>query len=367
MIELRNLISRWVYEYYYLFLISTISILKNKNIISGNNLVICKGGIGDTIICINIMNTCSNFCSKTVILTKADQIDFIQKFCKHKLLGITSDIDETYCKINSIQNIYSIRSNPKELSEIASYNCIRYISVNPVFDRIRLITRLMSAISHTYKKIYYSRQNMQLIQSNILNLTLPVSTKQKIQQSSIVYGNFDSNRNIGLHVAGGECIRKIKKETIKSLIESMPEYTFHLLGSAVDVADYPENYFTQTNCIYKIGHLKLSEMPNELSKYKLVVCPDSMIMHLSDSLYIPVVALMGNALPSTWGPIYATSKIISLDPKCSPCKMTSCKVYGGNSCIQAIEPLTIKSSIIELIATSNSAPDHDCDQSAELT
>ena len=112
LIELRNLISRWVYEYYYLFLISTISILKNKNIISGNNLVICKGGIGDTIICINIMNTCSNFCSNTVILTKADQIDFIQKFCKHKLLGITSDIDETYCKINSIQNIYSIRSNP---------------------------------------------------------------------------------------------------------------------------------------------------------------------------------------------------------------------------------------------------------------
>lgn len=366
LIELRNFINRWFCEYYYLCKISAISIFKNKEITEGNNLVICKGGIGDTIICVNIMNGSANFCSKTVIFTKEDQIDFINKFCKHKLLTITTDIDEAYCQINSIKNIYSIRSNPKDLSEIASYNSIKYISINPVFDRIRLITRFMSAISHTYKKVYYSQQNMQMIQSKILNLSLPLSAKQILQRSNTVNDNYDSNPNIGLHVAGGELIRKLKKETIKSLIESLPQYTFHLLGSELDVAEYPENYFIQENCIYKIGRLKLSDICDDLSTYRLVVCPDSMIMHLSDALYIPAVALMGNALPSTWGPIYTTSKIVTLNPKCSPCKMTSCNVYGGNSCIQAIDPLTIKSAIVELIETINSAPRQDCGQSNEV-
>lgn len=81
-----------------------------------------------------------------------------------------------------------------------------------------------------------------------------------------------------------------------------------------------------------------------------VNAPDS--MHMTSLTETPLVALMGNALQSTYGPTRIGNRTIILNKssECSPCSRTSYTKYNGLSCVQAIGALEIIKSVRSMIS-----------------
>ena len=60
-------------------------------------------------------------------------------------------------------------------------------------------------------------------------------------------------------------------------------------------------------------------------------------MHMAAAAGTPLVAVMGNALPETYGPLSrGRAVVLSRRPPCSPCNRRVCGKYGGLSCVQDI-------------------------------
>jgi len=72
---------------------------------------------------------------------------------------------------------------------------------------------------------------------------------------------------------------------------------------------------------------------------------------MSSFLNKPIIALMGNAMRETWGPIPKSDNqmIISREAKCSPCSNLTCNKYEGHSCVQNIKSPEIKNNISKLL------------------
>ena len=72
-----------------------------------------------------------------------------------------------------------------------------------------------------------------------------------------------------------------------------------------------------------------------------------MVMHLAALCNLPLVAIMGNALPETFGPRPQTDNqiILSRNPDCSPCSRKTCHKINGNSCVQDISSEEILQSL----------------------
>ncbi len=99
------------------------------------------------------------------------------------------------------------------------------------------------------------------------------------------------------------------------LIEGMPECRFVVLGGPTDA--FTERLQVNDRVINLSGKLTLSETPSVLALSDLVIANDTGVLHASDQMARPTIALIG---PTAFGyPSHATSQTLEVELPCKPC------------------------------------------------
>lgn len=333
-----NLISLWL----------IVLRLKSKNIRfnrinlkkSHKSLVICLGGIGDFLILIKLLNNYKDS-TRFEILVYDEVINLGHKYLNNQYHILLKYSEYEIIDFSSYSKIYSIRSTQDILRILLKKGKKFKFYSNYIYDDFRLFSRLFSLLSPKFKKRFYSLNHMYFVFFNILFSSLKIKDS-KVTPILIRKLSF-SKKLVAIHVGGKDPIRRLKLSTIKEIIELRPDVTFTLLGNLSDSLDYPLNEFNYANCNYSLNKYTLEDLGDFLLSVNVVICPDSMIVHYCDLLGVPVIGLMGNALPELYGSMNKESKTFSRNPKCSPCSKIECGIFNNFSCIQDIKPIEIAS------------------------
>jgi hypothetical protein len=297
-------------------------------------LIVLIGGIGDSVLAINPIILFMQKCKSVKILIKADHFELLEKYIdksafvfEHELLNF------------SAYNCFILLKSSESIKNQIVRDSIKpvYVLMNPLFDKINIFQKILFKLSNKHRKRFYGREHITSIFSNMLTVATP--KKIPLKSRNVL------NLNIGIHVAGSADIRKLKPEVLLKLIREFPHLTFHILGSKFDLPNY-NLIILEPNVINMIGKLELKYLASYLLDLRLVICPDSMIMHYADFIGVEVIALMGNISPVTYGPFNNDEKlVISRDPSCSPCSRLACKKFDGKSCVQDISAEEIASQL----------------------
>ena len=85
------------------------------------------------------------------------------------------------------------------------------------------------------------------------------------------------------------------------------------------------------------GQLSLQELGALLQRSRLLICVDSMVLHLASALKIPVIALFGPTSEVAWGPWRNPQARILTSPfSCRPCYQDGCGGSKRSDCLEAI-------------------------------
>ncbi|HET7535816.1 MAG TPA: glycosyltransferase family 9 protein, partial [Candidatus Didemnitutus sp.] len=132
----------------------------------------------------------------------------------------------------------------------------------------------------------------------------------------------------------------------RSLIESLPEQKFVLLGTAKDrpITDAVAAGFGE-RVENLAGKTNLVEYVERLNSCRLLVTNDTGGMHLANMLGVPLVALFGPTNPVRTGPIFSSPAQILQPPGCAP--------SGGGS-LADLAPEAVCSAVVSQLSTLNS-------------
>jgi hypothetical protein len=309
--------------------------LSRKKISTKNqfDLVIIKGGIGDSLIFINNFRKYSiDRSRKVIILTYKSHVEIYEKHLTLQSCEIVSDFSQVKNSIKNVNKIFCLKTNLVDLDFLVTNKIRAEYYFNHIYDHLRLFSRVKGFFSNAYKKEYYSKDHMSKIFMNIIDSNWNV---KNIEHRSSPEIRKNKRKIIGIHVSGSDFIRRLKYSTIENLIKSKPEYEFRLYGGEGE-SEYAELELVYANCISKINKEGLSQLSDEIEDLSCVVGPDSMMIHYCDLLGIPSISLMGNAMFNTYGPTLNESTYISRNPICAPCGLKICSKYNGFSCVQDI-------------------------------
>ncbi len=296
-------------------------------------LIINKGGHGDLFIMLKAIRE-QNFLIDAAIFILTNESNY-NSFKNVNLKNVRwikniEEIENKYFKV-----MCSLRSDLQAAKELWDYNVkINFMCLNPIYDDLRLYSRIRGFISKKWKKKYYSKKHMGEIFSELIRQSN--EEKNPYQKNELENKNKRKIQNILVHVGGSSKARSIRPEVVLELIKKLPEYKITITGGTKDRLEYPAELFQELDIKYEIGLKNIKEQLDSNGNYDLIICPDSMFVHYADYFNIPVVALMGPALPGTYGPTYAHSEILFRNPICSPCKVNFCNKFNGYSCLQDI-------------------------------
>jgi heptosyltransferase-3 len=108
--------------------------------------------------------------------------------------------------------------------------------------------------------------------------------------------------------------------------------------------------FSKEQVIDLSGKLSLKELGALLEKTHLLVCVDSLPLHLASALKVPVVAMFGPTSDKTWAPWRNPfAKIVTQDYTCRPCYMPGCAHRGVSDCLETMSPALIIESIERML------------------
>jgi len=103
----------------------------------------------------------------------------------------------------------------------------------------------------------------------------------------------------------------------RSLIREMPEASFVLLGGPEDGFIAEIANAAPDRCLNLAGRLRLEENPALLKEVDLVIANDTGLLHVSDQMNRPTLALIG---PTAFGyPSHPSSRTLEIDLPCKPC------------------------------------------------
>ena len=149
--------------FFKLMIFEILFIFKNRKISINDNtiLVIQLSGIGDAILTLPLLEKLS-INNKIIILTKSINFNiylnqpYITKIIEYNDSNFQNIKDfKLFFNLHNINLLLSIRSNFKFLF-FALVNNLKVIP-NPIFERIRILSRFLSFISNSYKKNFYKK------------------------------------------------------------------------------------------------------------------------------------------------------------------------------------------------------------------
>lgn len=328
---------------------------KNINVYKSNLIITCVAGIGDVLMTMPLLQKIyENFSIKPDILINSNAKDL---FFNNPYVGniIFYDVIKTQLSTNNFFDNYNIilssRSNDLIIKSLFKKKDNFYFDYNRSYESLRLFTRIFSKLSNNYRKKYYGKKHIYEFYNEI-GLDLFTTNKfifPKIYSKDIplelsyfisLYPKF-----LILHVGGSDKIRKLKLSLINRLLTS--EANIILVGDINDKIYYKQNLINLDKNFNALGLLNINQLNYLIDKSLGTIVPDSMVMHLASLHNKPQIAIMGNALNKTWGPIFnKNSVILSRNPKCSPCSKKSCTIFNGFSCVQDISYDEIRESLL---------------------
>lgn len=97
------------------------------------------------------------------------------------------------------------------------------------------------------------------------------------------------------------------------------------------------------------GKTTLKELGALILLSELLICVDSVPLHMASALKSPVVALFGPTSDVTWGPwMNPKARIVSQNFSCRPCYMDGCGGSKYSDCLQTLPVSRVLSSIASL-------------------
>ena len=78
---------------------------------------------------------------------------------------------------------------------------------------------------------------------------------------------------------------------------------------------------------------------------RVLVAPDTGILHLADALGVPVVGLFGPKDPAVYGPRHAPRRCVRSNEPCSPCELRRCE---HRRCMRSITPDMVMAALEDL-------------------
>jgi heptosyltransferase III len=107
------------------------------------------------------------------------------------------------------------------------------------------------------------------------------------------------------------------------------------------------------------GKISLKELGALIEYSKLLICVDSVPLHMASALKAPVLAFFGPTSEKTWAPWrnpYARI-VTAHDYPCRPCYMPGCGGSKRSDCLEAVNPRRICSEIDDMLANDGSPLD----------
>lgn len=95
----------------------------------------------------------------------------------------------------------------------------------------------------------------------------------------------------------------------------------------------------------------IEEMARRMCDCSFFVGNDSGVMHVANSLGIPLIAIFGPTNPATRAPLRSTSRAVSLTKSCAPCECNDKVSFqsGNCRCIGEIHPSTVLESFHKML------------------
>lgn len=160
-----------------------------------------------------------------------------------------------------------------------------------------------------------------------------------------------------LHPGAGRCVRFWDTERYAALADFIIEtlnLKVILTGSFKDrelsnrIVAHSKNKLVDLS-----GRLSLMELAAVLKKCRLLICPDTGVMHMASAFLTPTIALFGPDRPEHTKPLNRNLRIVDKEFACSPCLQRRCRFIknGYSGCMNAITVEDIKKEIIELLGT----------------
>jgi ADP-heptose:LPS heptosyltransferase len=340
-------------------IISLLSFFKKQN--NKIPLFVSIAGIGDLFLSTPLIKNLSlHYNRKIDILINESALSIVENLDYIGKIYFISNNNSVLCTekdfkidFNLYTVIYSNRISYEILLLLFKKMIFIYIVPNPLYERFRLFSRITSKISNKYRKSFYS--SFHILDIN-LKMSPPNHTYIKYlpEISSENYSNeifskflYKDHKIVLINVGGKDEIRKLKPNLIENILTNN-KFNFILVGDIIDQKRYPiEDNF---NVINKIGKISLNQIKGLIEKVDCCILPDSLILHIASTTNTPIIALMGNALEETFGPVISTNKIVlSRLPSCSPCSKIECDKYSGFSCVQDISSQEIYSAINKIL------------------
>lgn len=103
------------------------------------------------------------------------------------------------------------------------------------------------------------------------------------------------------------------------------------------------------------GKISLKELGALIALSKLLICVDSVPMHMASALKAPVVALFGPTSEKTWAPWrnpYA--RVVTQEYSCRPCYMPGCGGSGKSECLETLSSHRICQEIDHALSSYHS-------------
>ena len=301
------------------------AIAKTKPHGQDKRLVICRGGVGDVIITVRILiNSELSGCD---LLTTEVSGEWVRQTCDGLFDNVFTSTNDLSSEIRSYGTIHIVRSDVTSLRAMLLRRIyFSDVMYNHHYDGFRFFERLSLIFSAKKKKNYYSRFRVIDLYSTVLGMP-------RWEMDASIDLTDRNIGKIGIHAGASNVVRAINLEAILDVIAAYPNCTFYILGSEMEMAQFPKERFSSDNVEYLIGELSFRDIALLMNDLDLMVCSDSMFLHYADFMGIPTVAVMGPGPIKMWGPLLAESRIVSRAPPCSPCSLVKCERYNGRSCV----------------------------------
>ena len=320
---------------------------KKENI--SRPLLVAQAGIGDFVLGLSLVEKLAQSREKSVDLIAVPEVAPLTVLSPwvgnvHVLAGGDAPTAELLAtiKMAAYTSIYSLRTSDSLLVPLLdACPSARYIA-HPTYERMRLMPRLFSVISKKFRVKYYEKLHMSQIQSSMTKAPAPRTMhglEVPLLSKNVMALIPDMNKPTTIiHVGGRDPIRRPYPSTLAKVIQQLQNVILVGFGEA-DAFSAEQIVLANTSAsiLNLVNRLSLVDIVALLNASSLCIVPDSAIMHLAACCRVPIVALMGNARPKTFGPFRSDNvQVLDLIPPCSPCSVRVCAKYNGGSCIQAI-------------------------------
>jgi len=105
------------------------------------------------------------------------------------------------------------------------------------------------------------------------------------------------------------------------------------------------------------GKISLKELGALIARSRLMICVDSVPMHIASALQAPSLAIFGPTSEKTWAPWQNPKArvIFSTEHPCRPCYMPGCGGSGHSDCLATLTSASICKTVDEMLGAYNAA------------